>query len=103
MVFIIRLVVNNPFTLGLKTRTTFKILILFYLEQLSPGQTIERSWIPHATFLVVNVEVVAKHYPTLLHEFKFKLAQNLKIWRSVMLLELFEDGKDVFKQGKTKE
>ena len=45
---------------------------------LSPGQTIEQSWIPHATLLGVNVEVVAKHYPTLLDEtFKFKLALNL--------------------------
>ena len=56
---------------------------------LSPGQTIEQSWIPHATLLDVNVEVVAKDYPTVLDEFKFKLAQNLKIWRTVMLLELF--------------
>ena len=45
---------------------------------LSPGQTIEQSWIPHAPLLDVNVEVVAKHYPTLLDEtFKFKLAPNL--------------------------
>ena len=46
--------------------------------RLKPGQTIEQSWIPHATLLDVNVEVVAKHYPTLLDEtFKFKLALNL--------------------------
>ena len=45
---------------------------------LSPGQTIQQSWIPHATLLDVNVEVVAKHSPTLLDEtFKFKLALNL--------------------------
>ena len=36
---------------------------------------------PHATLLDVNVDVVAKHYPTLLDEFKFKLAQNLKAKR----------------------
>ena len=35
---------------------------------LSPGQTIEPSWIQHATLLDVNVEVVAKHHPTLLDE-----------------------------------
>ena len=49
---------------------------------LSPGQTMEQSWIPHAILLDVNVQVLAKHYPTLLDEiFKFKLALNLKIWR----------------------
>lgn len=36
-------------------------------------------------------------------QLKFKLAQNLKIWRSVMLLALFEDGKNVFKRVKTKD
>ena len=79
-----------------------KHLYIFFKDY-SPGQTIEQSWIPHATLVDVNVEVVAKHYPTLLDEFNFNLTQNLKIWRSVMLLELFEDGKNVFKRGKTKE
>ena len=41
--------------------------------KLSPGQTIEQSWIPHATLLDVNVEV-----------------------------KLFEDGNDGFKRGKPK-
>ena len=37
-------------------------------------QTFEQSWIPHATLLDVNVEVLAKHYPKLLGEtFNFKL------------------------------
>ena len=47
---------------------------------LSPGQTIEQSWIPHPTLLDVNVEIVAKHYPTLLDEtsYLYKLALNLK-------------------------
>ena len=35
---------------------------------------IELSWIPQETSLDVNVDVVAKHHPTLLDEtFKFKL------------------------------
>ena len=49
-----------------------------FSQCLSPGQTIEQSWIPHATLLDVNVEVVAKEYPKLLDEtFKFKLTLNL--------------------------
>ena len=31
-----------------------------------PGKTIEQSWIQHPTLLDVNVEIVAKRYPTLL-------------------------------------
>ena len=72
------------------------------MKFLTPGQTIEQSWIPHATLLDVDVEVVAKHYPTLLDKFKFKLVQNLKIWRRVMLLEFFEEVKNVFKRGNAK-
>ena len=45
---------------------------------LSPGQTIEQSWIPHATLLGVDVEVVAKHYPTLLYE-----TDSSSSWRKI--------------------
>ena len=46
---------------------------------LSPGKTIEQSWIQHPTLLDVNVEIVAKHYPTLLDEtsHRCKLVLNL--------------------------
>ena len=46
----------------------------------SPGQTIEQSWIPHPILLDVNVAMVAKQHPTLLHEtrFRYKFALNLK-------------------------
>ena len=37
-------------------------------KSFSPGQTIEQSWIPHPALLDVNVEIVAKPYPTLLDE-----------------------------------
>ena len=35
---------------------------------LSPVQSMEKNWIQHATFLDVNVQVEAKHYPKLLDE-----------------------------------
>ena len=61
----------------------------------------------------VNVEVVAKHYPTLLDEtFKFKLQEvgrakfismaltlKRKSLVACVLLELFEDGNDGFKRA----
>ena len=48
---------------------------------LSPGQTIEQSWILHPTLLEVNVEIVAKHCPTLLDETSYRVL-NLKTWSS---------------------
>ena len=47
---------------------TFKVLI----THLSHGQTIEQSWFLHPTLLEVNVEIVAKHYSTLLDETRFE-------------------------------
>ena len=54
-------------------------------QLLSPGKTIEQSWIQHSTLLDVNVEIVAKHYPTLLDETSHRVQVfaklNLKTWR----------------------
>ena len=60
------------------TQTTYG----FEFEALSPGKTIEQSWIQHPTLLDVKVEIVAKHYPTLLdetsHRCKFANTQTKK-------------------------
>ena len=56
---------SSPFT-GTHESSTADLLTTW--QPLSPGQTIKQSWIQHATLLDVKVEVVAKHYPTLLHE-----------------------------------
>ena len=41
---------------------------------------IQQSWIPHPTLLDVNVAMVEKHHPKLLHEtrFRYKFALTLK-------------------------
>ena len=57
----------------------FAVNISAFLLFLSPGKTIEQSCIQHPTLLDVNVEIVAKHHPTLLDEtsHRCKLVLNL--------------------------
>ena len=75
---------------------------------------IERSWIPHTICCRdVTVEVVAKHYSTLLDETMIQVQvadkfenmalkhRNKKVLVASMVLELFEDGNDGFKPRKT--
>ena len=58
---------------------SFRMVLCETSMLLSPGKTIEQSWIQHPTLLDVNVEIVAKHYPTLLDEtnHRCKLVLNL--------------------------
>ena len=87
---VLRMLQYNMYTHGIVL-----IIYLKFYSNLSPGKTIEQSWIQHPTLLDVNVEIVAKHYPTLLDETSYRgcklaLTRERKALVAFMVLEMLE-------------